>query len=195
MNIIDRLNEEVSIYDLFNISDPPVSYKTDKKPSQVSCPFHGQDNRPSARVYPDTNSFRCFYCSKSWSPVTFWAQINNWYKEEERLDIGRAISDLCTRYNISDQTFDWQKKFYRIKSDSQEEKKTALEERLLLADYYSWNVSKAIHKLSEDDRDSLSQAILNAWQDFDVIDLSSDSWEEHLKNWYSAAKITVNDAI
>lgn len=195
MNIIERLNEEVSIYSLFDSADPPVKYKTDKKPCQISCPFHGQDSRPSARVYPDTNSFRCYYCSRSWGPVTFWAQANSWYKDTDKLDIGRAIDDLCTRYNISDNTFDWQRKFYGIKAESEKAKEISIEERRLLQDYYSWSISKAVHTLTPENRDRLEKAIILLWQSLDKVNLREESWELDLKNWYEDAKITVNDVV
>jgi len=192
MNVIERINEEVSLYDLFDIADPPVRYKTDKKPCQISCPFHGQDTHPSARVYPDTNSFRCFYCSKSWSPTTFWAEANNWWRDDDKLDIGRAINDLCDRYNISDQTFDWQRKFYHLKKESEEEPEVELGERLSLADYYSWTVAKLVHGLAKDERESLKHAVVTTWQHFDSITLTEESWEKDLKNWYEDAKLMVN---
>ena len=62
---VDIIKEVVSIYDLFDLTDPAVEYETKEVPTQISCPFHGDDARKSARVYPDTNSMRCFFCSKS----------------------------------------------------------------------------------------------------------------------------------
>lgn len=33
---------------------------------QVPCPFHGEDRKPSARIYADTNKIYCFTCARGW---------------------------------------------------------------------------------------------------------------------------------
>jgi len=192
MNIVERLNQEVSLYKLFDLAETPVTYATDKKPCQISCPFHGKDNRPSARVYPDTNTFRCFFCSKSWAPVTFWAEANGWYTDSGKLDLGRAISDLCDRFNISDQTFDWQKKFYQIKKLAESEPSISNEERIALHDYYSWSVVDVIRGLDAAGRASVKDVVISMWERLDSIDLFGETWETDLKNWYEDAKIMVD---
>jgi len=192
MNIIERINEEVSIYDLFDIADPPVKYLTKVKPSQISCPFHGQDNRPSARVYPDTNSFRCFFCSKSWNPVSFWAEDNQWFRDDDKLDIGRAIEDLSSRYNITISTFDWQKKFYALKKKDEDSKVISSVERRDLRTYYAWEISNIIDNLTKENRGIVRDNVLELWKDLDNTDLNIDSWESNLKNWYKCAKIKLN---
>jgi len=192
MNLIDRINEEVSIYDLFDIADPPVKYLTRAKPCQISCPFHGQDTHPSARVYPDTNSLRCFYCSKSWNPVTFWAEDNNWYRDNDKLDLGRAIDDLASRYDITVNTFDWQKKFYALQKKDTERNIVSQEERRDLRDYYTWEVSNKLSRMDKSNRLSARNDVLALWLDLEKVSLESETWEEDLKNWYGNAKIKVD---
>ena len=192
MNLMERINEEVSIYELFDRADPPVKYLTDVKPCQISCPFHGQDTHPSARVYPDTNSFRCFYCSKSWGAVTFWAESNKWFKDDDKLDIGRALDDLATRYDITVNTFDWQKKFYALKKQDEERNIVPISERRDLMTYYSWEITKCISALGAERRKALREPILELWVDFDKTSLEKESWNEDLKTWYESAKIRVN---
>lgn len=193
MQIYDELKEQVSIYDLFEIADPPTTFLTRVKPCQISCPFHGQDTHPSARVYPDTNSFRCFTCSKSWNAVTFWAEANDWFTGTGTLDIGRAIQDLCLRFNISDHTFDWERKFHALKVElTNSEKEVSLEERYKLSSYYSWNVSKLIHNIEDEDRKALYPSVLALWDDFVSIDLSTSTWQEDLTSWYQSAKVIVD---
>jgi hypothetical protein len=38
---------------------------------QFKCPIHGQDNKPSARLYNSTKSCYCWVCRKSWDVVSF----------------------------------------------------------------------------------------------------------------------------
>ena len=192
MNLMERINEEVSIYDLFDLANPPVRYVTQAKSCQVSCPFHGEDKKPSARVYPDTNSLRCFFCSKSWNPATFWAQANQWYTESGKLDIGRSLEDLATRYDISVSTFDWQKKFYALKKQQEESGLVPMSDKLTLFSYYAWEISKVVQQMSVDGRIPCREGILDMWKSLDMVDLEGETWEADLKNWYSCAKVKVH---
>ena len=191
MKVIDRIKEEVSIYDLFDIANPPVRYPTRAKPSQISCPFHGDDTHPSARVYPDDNFFRCYFCSKSWDVVSYWAQANEWYRSDDKLDIGRAIEDLCSRYGISNTFSDWEKRFYSLKKQHEDSEAAGIdsEERLRLASFYSWDISKLVHAIPTDQRVELRSVVLTTWDDFSKLDLNMEDWKDHLISWYRSAKL------
>ncbi len=191
MKIFDRIREEVSIYDLFDISNPPVRYMTRGKPSQISCPFHGDDAHPSARVYPDDNFMRCYYCSESWDVIRFWAQINEWYRNDGKLDIKRSIDDLCNRYSITNNFSDWEKRFYALKKQSEEADADGvpMEERGRLASYYSWDVSQLVHKLPKEERVGYRDTVLSLWDDFTRIDLNGLDWRGDLITWYRSAKL------
>jgi len=39
--------------------------------AQFKCPFHGKDNKPSARLYKATKSCWCWVCHKSWDVIRF----------------------------------------------------------------------------------------------------------------------------
>jgi len=192
MNLMERINEEVSIYDLFDLVSPPIKYITQAKPCQVSCPFHGEDNKPSARVYPDSNSLRCYFCSKSWSPATFWAEANQWYTDSGKLDIGRSLDDLAVRYDITVNTFDWQKKFYALKKQEEDSKVVSMEDKLTLHSYYAWEISKVVQEIPSNSRGEVRSDVLKLWEDLDRVELDSDTWEADLKNWYAYAKVKVH---
>ena len=192
MTLFEMLNSQVSIYDLFDQADPRVKYLTKDKPCQISCPFHGKDTHPSARVYPDSNSFRCFYCSKSWGAVTFWAESNQYFKSDGSLDIMRATEDLSARYGITTSSFDWQKKFYAIKKQHEDTPEVPISDRRSLFDYYSWQLSKKVAKLNNDSRASLRDIIISLWINLDKINLNSATWDTSLKTWYEDAKIKLN---
>ncbi len=47
---------------------------------QFSCPFHGVDTKPSARVYPENAQSRshawCFVCQERWDAITLWKKFH-----------------------------------------------------------------------------------------------------------------------
>ena len=63
----------VSILRSLGASDLPAD--TDY-PYQISCLFHDGDERPSMRVYPETNSCYCWKCHKSWNPISAYAEAH-----------------------------------------------------------------------------------------------------------------------
>lgn len=60
---------------------------------QFRCPFHGKDNKPSARLYNTTKSCYCWVCKKSWDVVTF-------IQERERLPFIPALKYIVDRYKV-----------------------------------------------------------------------------------------------
>ena len=64
---------------------------------QVSCPFHGPDNRPSARYYPSTGSrsdyLRCYYCKENWDSINLVMKFRG-------LAFMDAIKELERRYRL-----------------------------------------------------------------------------------------------
>lgn len=65
--------------------------------SQISCPFHGPDNRPSARFYPrmgGTHDYvHCYFCKESWDSVNLYMRIKG-------LRFMDALKDLERRYHV-----------------------------------------------------------------------------------------------
>jgi len=72
-DFIEIGNEAVDfrkLYDHFGFS-----YTRSGGSTQCKCPFHGRDRHPSARIYEDTNSWFCFTCGFSRTPVYFFKDI------------------------------------------------------------------------------------------------------------------------
>jgi CHC2 zinc finger len=61
--------------------------------AQLSCPFHGADNKPSARYYRATQSIYCWVCRKKWDVVSF-------IRDKEHLSFIGAINHLIDWYKL-----------------------------------------------------------------------------------------------
>lgn len=60
---------------------------------QLRCPFHGQDNKPSARFYKNTQSMFCWVCYKRWDVISF-------IMEMEQLYYRKAILFIIDKYKL-----------------------------------------------------------------------------------------------
>lgn len=60
---------------------------------QFKCPFHGKDNKPSARFYKSTQSAYCWVCMKRWDIIDF-------IMERENVSFIRALQFLINKYKI-----------------------------------------------------------------------------------------------
>lgn len=60
---------------------------------QFRCPFHGEDNKPSARLYKETNSAWCWVCRKRWDIISF-------VMDKENLSFRGALGHLIRKYKI-----------------------------------------------------------------------------------------------
>lgn len=84
----------------------------------ISCPFH-QDAKPSFHLYENTNSFYCFSCKKSGTPIDLYKELMG------VVDDYGAAKDLCDAFGLSYDTqepnpgykdyitvYNWVAKFY-----------------------------------------------------------------------------------
>ncbi len=90
----DRIRAEIPIQQVLT----DYGYRVDGGYSgeqQFSCDLHGDgiDNKPSARVYPDSGSWYCFSCDRSRDAITT-------AREKEGLDLWAAMKALETRYHL-----------------------------------------------------------------------------------------------
>jgi hypothetical protein len=60
---------------------------------QFKCPFHGADNKPSARLYNTTKSCFCWVCRKAWDVVSF-------IMEQESMGYKQALHYIPNRYRV-----------------------------------------------------------------------------------------------
>lgn len=90
-----RIREEVSILQVLEDYGYHVRADSGWREQQFSCNLHGDgwDTKPSARVYPDTNSWYCFACDVPRDAIST-VQAN------EGLDFWGAVKHLETKYGL-----------------------------------------------------------------------------------------------
>lgn len=91
----DRIKEEVSILEVLAQYGYSIHTGYDGE-QQFRCDLHGtgHDNKPSARVYPDTNSTYCWACGRSRDPISY-------VMEKEGKEFMDALYALESRFNLS----------------------------------------------------------------------------------------------
>jgi DNA primase len=90
----ERIKEKISImsvlsgygYDVINV----------EKEQQFRCDLHGDgsDNAPSARAYPESNSWYCFACGKTRDSISTVMEI-------EGVEFNKACYLLESKYNLT----------------------------------------------------------------------------------------------
>lgn len=75
---LNRIRDEVDILVLLENFGFRVRSNMDRE-QQFSCHLHGsgQDNKPSARVYPDTQSWYCWACQKTRDAISTVREVEN----------------------------------------------------------------------------------------------------------------------
>ena len=71
-----------------------ISLDKHRTRGNVPCPFHS-DAKPSMHLYDKTNSFYCFSCKKSGSPIDLYKELTGIVDDLE------AAKDLCESFNLS----------------------------------------------------------------------------------------------
>lgn len=92
MTRAERIREAVSITDL--LSELGYDVQDSNREQQFACDLHGgRDGKPSARVYPDSNSTYCFACGKS-------RDVIGTVMDKHELDFKQAMAWLEKTYNL-----------------------------------------------------------------------------------------------
>jgi hypothetical protein len=75
----DTIREVVTAHDVLRRNGVRLKQTTADREEQFSCPFHGRDNKPSARVYPETvrgpSHVWCFVCQERWDVIGLWGKF------------------------------------------------------------------------------------------------------------------------
>jgi hypothetical protein len=94
---IEQVHHRVTAYDLLRRNGISIRQSSDTRAEQVSCPFHGQDRKPSARVYPDTTDSPshvwCYVCRKRWDVIGLQMEFSG-------CKFSQALAELERGYGI-----------------------------------------------------------------------------------------------
>jgi len=97
---IEALHTKVTAFDVLRSSGVDLKQSGDSAPEQFSCPFHGQDTRPSARVYPEDADSKshawCFVCQERWDAISLWRKFN----QLDDKPFGQALSSMERSYGL-----------------------------------------------------------------------------------------------
>jgi hypothetical protein len=76
---VAAIHQRVSAYEVLVRHGVKLRTGGDRE-EQFSCPFHGQDRKPSARVYPagarSPSHAWCFVCQERWDSIAIWSKFN-----------------------------------------------------------------------------------------------------------------------
>jgi len=97
---LDTLRAAVSAHDVLRHFGVSLKSGTSTSEEQISCPFHGDDKKPSARVYPEGGSspsgVYCWTCQKRWDIVSLWKNFHG----DETMKFGVALRGLEKAFGI-----------------------------------------------------------------------------------------------
>lgn len=67
---------------------------------QISCPFHGKDEKPSARVFPSgprsNSGVWCWTCQKRWDVIGLWKE----FSQNPEMKFGTVLFELERAFSI-----------------------------------------------------------------------------------------------
>jgi hypothetical protein len=96
---VAAIHERVTAYDVLRLNGIALDQIADDRPEQISCPFHGEDKKPSARIYPADNDSHshvwCYVCQEPrWDAVGLWRKFNG------DLTFSQALASLEKSFSL-----------------------------------------------------------------------------------------------
>lgn len=94
---IENIHRSVSAFDVMLRHGVDISGGREE---QFSCPFHGIDRRPSARIYPESPTSPshawCFKCQERWDAIALWKKFNSM----EEMPFGQVLGQIEKAYAL-----------------------------------------------------------------------------------------------
>lgn len=97
---VEVINQRVTAHEVLRRGGVDLSQVAQDDEEQFSCPFHGMDHKPSARVYPaDAQSKShawCFVCQERWDAIGLWRKFH----EGEDKSFTRVLTEIEREYGL-----------------------------------------------------------------------------------------------
>ena len=156
----DRIREDIPVVRVLSDYGYNVNPDGGDREQQFQCDLHGDgsDGRPSARVYPDSNSWFCFACGRPRDAIQTC-------REKEGLDFWGAVHALEKRYRLPE--LPWE--------DDAEPEPSTLPERvrdILNAGVKREDVVAQVQRrleIATREREVPMDVLLKHWEDFDRV--------------------------
>jgi DNA primase len=165
----DRIRAEVPITQV--LASYGYRIRDIDREQQFQCDLHGtgRDNKPSARVYPDSNSWYCFGCDKTRDPIET-------VKAKEGVAFWRAVKILEEAYGLPALPID-----YGVDDRPQVVGKVAaaLLDPTLTYEHLVGRVRSALDARTIN-KDAPREQVLRLWEKFDevVFQVENKVWPE-----------------
>jgi hypothetical protein len=96
---VEAIRAAVSAFDVLRRHGVNLQQKNDNRIEQFSCPFHGKDNKPSARIYPSSpggpSHAWCFVCQERWDAIQLWRKFN-----DPTVPFTRSLAEIERAYGL-----------------------------------------------------------------------------------------------
>ena len=94
---IANIHQSVTAFDVMLRNGVDISGGREE---QFSCPFHGIDRRPSARIYPESPTSPshawCFKCQERWDAIALWKKFNSM----EEMPFGQVLGQIEKAFSL-----------------------------------------------------------------------------------------------
>lgn len=97
---VAAIHERVTAYEVLRLNGIDLNQSSDDQAEQISCPFHGADAKPSARIHPEEGDNHshvwCYVCQvPGWDAIGLWRKFNN------DCSFGQALSGLERAFGLT----------------------------------------------------------------------------------------------
>jgi hypothetical protein len=167
----DRIRSEVSILQVLSDYGYNVNPNGGDREQQFSCDLHGsgRDAKPSARMYPTSNSWYCWGCSRPRDAIQTC-------REKEGLEFWDAVKALEARYHLP--PLPWADDAEPAESSISDHVRAILAEGATREDVV--HQIKRRLEIATSERERPMVEVLKGWEDFDraLYGMEHEQWSD-----------------